>query len=121
MSRGITHIIRRAQPGSTSAVKAHIKRAEQISDELALRWGAQHRHPHHWKLKHIRWYLQVGCSELSAATQYDHWRTVRVVLAAIGRWPTWEPRLRGPWCHRTGRPGDGAGGRPVKLAHRSSS
>lgn len=119
MRASIEQILRRAQPGSSTAVKSHIARARQISAAIETRWGTGHAHPHHWRLKHVRWYLQEECRDLAAATRYDHWRTLRALLAALGRWQAWAPRLKGPWCYRTGRPGSGPGGRPAKLAHRN--
>ena len=121
MKASISQILRRAQPGTYAAVKGHNTRATRIWAAIGARWGACHAHPYHWRLKHVRWYLQEECRDLAAATRYDHWRTVRVLLSAIGRWADWEPRLRGPWCHRTGQPGKGAGGRPPKLAYRAQS
>lgn len=118
MKASISQILRRAQPGSSTAVKGHIARATQISAAIGARWGAGHAHPYHWRLKHVRWYLQEECRDLATATRYDHWRTLRVVLSALGRWPDWEPRLRGPWCYRTGKPGNGPGGRPARLPFR---
>lgn len=118
MKASISQILRRAQPGASTAVKGHIARAAQISAAISARWGPGHGHPYHWRLKHVRWYLQEECRDLAAATRYDHWRTARVVLSALGRWPDWGPRLKGPWCYRTGRPGSGLGGRPAKLALR---
>lgn len=121
MKANIEQVLRRAQPGTPSAVKGHIARARQISAAIGSQWGAGNAHPYRWRLKHVRWYLQEGCRDLSPATQYDHWRTVRVVVAALGKWRDWEPRLRGPWCHRTGKPGDGPGGRPPKMAYRAKA
>lgn len=114
----IHQILRRAQPGSSGAVRDHIRRGERIAAAIAERWGADH--PHHWRLKHVRWYLECSSHQLSPATRYDHWRTVRALLAALGRLPDWEPRLRGPWRRRDGvsRP-RGRGGRPAKLANRA--
>ena len=121
MKASISQILRRAQPGSADAVKGHIARAMQISTAIGVRWGAGRAHPYHWRIKHVRWYLQEECRELAAATRYDHWRTLRVVLSAIGKWSDWRPRLKGPWCYRTGKPGTGPGGRPAKLPYRARS
>lgn len=118
MRASLEQILRRAQPGASSAVKGHIARARQISAAIGARWGAGHAHPYHWRLKHVRWYLESTCRDLAPATRYDHWRTVRAVLSARGKWSDWAPRLKGPWCYRTGTPGKGPGGRPAKLAFR---
>ena len=116
----IRALIERAQPGTIhAAVRAHIQRGERIHQLIAERWGPQH--PRNWKMKHVRWYLQTETAHLAPSTRHDHWRTIRILLAAVGRWPVWEPQLRGPWCYRTGQPGTGGpGGRPLKLPHRRS-
>lgn len=118
MRASIDQILRRSQPGTSGAVKGHISRARQISEAIGARWGAAHAHPYHWRLKHVRWYLEAECRGLAPATRHDHWRTIRAVLSVLGKWPGWRPRLKGPWCHRTGRAGNGPGGRPAKLALR---
>jgi hypothetical protein len=110
-------MLRRSLPGSGRAVRDHIRRGDQIVQVIEARWGVDH--PHQWKMKHVRWYLDVGTAELATSTRYDHWRTVRALLASMGRLRDWEPRLRGPWCHRSGQAGRGAGGRPPKLPHRA--
>ena len=114
----IHQILRRAQPGSSRAVHYHIRRGERIAAAIAERWRRDH--PHQWRLKHVRWYLEYHSRHLTPATRYDHWRTMRVLLAAMGRLPHWEPRLRGPWCRKDGmtQPKSRVG-RPPKLANRA--
>lgn len=114
----IHQILRRAQPGSSGAVHDHIRRSKRIAAAIEGRWGVDH--PHQWRLKHVRWYLERSCRHLTPATRYDHWRTIRVLLAAMGRLPNWEPRLRGPWCSKDGisHPRSRRG-RPPKLANRA--
>lgn len=107
-------MLRRALPGSSRAVRNHIRRGEQIAAAIAERWRVDH--PHRWKMKHVQWYLNAATADLSAATRYDHWRTIRALLSVMGRLEDWEPRLRGPWCYKTGSQGSGRGGRPPKLA-----
>jgi hypothetical protein len=111
----LDELLERAQPGSRRAVQVHIRRGRAIAACIEQRWGAIG--PRQWRLKHVRWYLEVAAADLSAPTQYDHWRTVRVIIAAIGRLTDWAPRLHGSWQHRTGKPGQGSGGRPPKLVH----
>ena len=119
VSISILKILIRAQPGERKVIEVHARRAEQVARAIGQRWGSGFAHPYHWRLKHVRWYLQIECQSLAPATRHDHWRTIRVVLAAIGRLPDWEPRLRGPWCYKSGQRGTGIGGRPAKLAHRA--
>lgn len=68
-------------------------------------------------MKHVRWYLQVATADLSPATRYDHWRSIRALLAAMRKLHDWEPRLQGPWFYKTGQKGPGGAGRPPKLPH----
>jgi hypothetical protein len=79
--------------------------------------------PEQWQAKHVRWCLARGLIDRSDATRYDYWRSARVICAALGRWPAWEPHLRGPWTHPSGaggaEPDASLGGRPPKLAHRA--
>jgi hypothetical protein len=109
-------LLRRAQPGKHSGVLAHIKRGQRIARRIEDRWGI--REPYQWQAKHLQWFLKVETAELSPATRYDYWRTACVLTAALGRWPFWEPHLRGPWTRPTPPgPNPGApGGRPRKLA-----
>lgn len=109
-------LLRRAQPGKTGGVLAHIRRGRRIATLIETRWGV--REPYQWRAKHLQWVLKAGVAHLSSASRYDYWRTCRVIAAALGHWPDWEPHLRGCWT-RPGTPGlnPGApGGRPVKIA-----
>lgn len=106
-------MLRRALPGSSRAVRDHIRRGEQIAAAIEARWGVDH--PHRWQMKHVRWYLDAGTVNLSAATRYDHWRTIRALIAVMGRLDDWGPRLRGPWFYKSGQKGRGVAGRPPKL------
>lgn len=109
-------LLRRAQPGKSSGVQSHIRRGRRIATLIENRWGI--REPYQWKAKHLQWLLKAGVAELSPASQYDYYRTACVLAAALGRWPDWEPHLRGPWM-RPKAPGPnpgGPGGRPRKLA-----
>jgi hypothetical protein len=115
-------LLRRAQPGSRRSVQQHIRRAQRLHDLIAARFGI--REPYQYHAKHLRYALEQGTAGLAASPRYDYWRTARVIAAAIGRWPDWEPHLRGPWTapradrrheDRAGAAGS-AGGRPPKLA-----
>lgn len=101
-------LLERALPGAKSSIAGHIERGERIARAIQDRFGI--RDPHQWRAKHLRWALERWTSELSKSSRYDYWRTVRALASALGRWPDWEPHLRGPW-QRQGR-----GGRPAKLA-----
>lgn len=109
-------LLRRAQPGKTGGVKAHIKRGQRIATKIEEHWGISE--PYQFKAKHLQWFLKVVTAELSPASRYDYWRTAGVLAAALGCWPDWEPHLRGSWTRPTPLgPNPGApGGRPRKLA-----
>jgi hypothetical protein len=115
-------LLRRAQPGSHRSVQQHIRRAQRLHDWITERFGV--REPYQYRAKHLRYALEHGTAGLAASTRYDYWRTARVLAAAIGKWPDWEPHLRGPWTAphlAVARPSlNGActaGGRPPKLPH----
>lgn len=101
----------KAQPGARSSVRKHMARGRVIAEKIAERFP-ECQHPRQWRAKHLRWYLEAACARLSSATRYDHWRTVRVLAAALGRFRDWEPWLQGPWVR------GGVGGRAPKLARR---
>ena len=109
-------LLKHAQPGKNSGVKAHIKRGQRIANRIEERWGISE--PYQFKVKHLQWFLKTDTANLSPASRYDYWRTARVIAAAIGRWDSWEPHLRGPWTRpKPPGPKPGApGGRPKKLA-----
>jgi len=115
----IRRILDRAQPGARSSVREHIKRGERIQALIAERWGIEN--PRQWKAKHLRWALEVGLADHSARTRYHYWRTARALAAAMGRWPAWEPYLRGPWVRPSGEIGPLETGRPPRLAQRGRS
>ncbi|GHB15762.1 hypothetical protein [Modicisalibacter luteus] len=108
-------LLKRAQPGKNSGVRTHIRRGERVAVLVEKRFGI--REPYQWRAKHLQWVLKAGVAHLSAASRYDYWRTCRVLAAALGHWPDWEPHLRGSWT-RPGPPGPNPGapgGRPVKI------
>jgi len=112
----IEMLLKRAQPGKNSGVKAHIKRGQRIASRIEERWRISE--PYQWKVKHLQWFLKADTAALSPASRYDYWRTARVIAAALGHWHDWEPHLRGPWTRpKPPGPQPGApGGRPHKIA-----
>lgn len=113
----IRTLLERAQPGTRGGVEDHIRRGEALAEAIQGRWGV--RNAHQWRAKHLRWALEVWAAEMAPATRYHYWRTARSIAAALGRWPEWEPHLRGPWTSPTSSKGCGAGGRPAKMATRA--
>ncbi len=115
MSGAIRRILDRAQPGSRGGVRQHVRRGERLRGLIEARWGIQR--PEQWRAKHLRWALEHGLSDVSPATRYHYYRTARAIAAALGRWPQWEPHLRGPWTSPQGRQAQrGQGGRPARIA-----
>ena len=108
-------LLRRSMPGASRTVQRHTRRADQIGAVIWRRW---HVIPAQWQVKHLRWYLTHETRELAASSRYDHWRTVRALVAALDRLEDWQPHFRGPWIRPTGdaTPLDRRqGGRPARL------
>lgn len=108
-------LLRRAMPGATHTVRRHTRRAETIGAVIWRRW---HITPMHWQVKHLRWYLAHHTGDLAASSRYDHWRTVRALVAAREKLDDWLPHLRGPWLRPTGdatQRNPRQGGRPARL------
>ena len=108
-------LLRRSQPGARRSVQRHVRRAEHVGAVIWRRW---HLVPAQWQVKHLRWYLSAETRDLAPGTRYDHWRTVRALVAALGRGDDWLPHLRGPWLRPCGDAAPmerGRGGRPPRL------
>lgn len=111
----VRRLLERSQPGSHRAVSAHIRRGEQMAKLIAERFDLA-ADPKMWKAKHVRWVLECDLTHLSPARQYDYYRTVRAMAAALGKWSDWSAWLNGPWQYPTGeRRQRGIGGRPPRL------
>ena len=104
----IAMLLKRALPGAKASINGHIDRGERIA--VAIQERFQISEPHQWQVRHLRWVLERWAAPLSASTRYDYWRTARALASVLGRWPDWDPHLRGSWCRR------GVGGRPAKIA-----
>ena len=118
MKSQIRILIERAQPGSSGVIRTHVARGECMRDLIEEQFHVSH--PKQWQAKHARWVLERGLSNISPATKYHYYRTMRVIVAALGKWPDWEPHLRGSWQTPTGAAlQKDIGGRPPRLAHRA--
>lgn len=116
----VRRLLERAQPGSRGGVAQHIRRGERLAAMIADHWRIER--PEQWRAKHARWVIEHGLTDVSPATRYHYYRTLRVIAASMGHWPSWEPHLRGPWMTPTGsgtRRAPEHGGRPPKLAERA--
>lgn len=107
----IALLISNANPGSPSSIKGHIQRSERIISAVFDRFNV--KNPYKLQAKHLKWFLSIHTKDMKESTQYDYYRTCRVIAAAIGKWPAWEPCLTGPWKKT------GTGGRKAKLAHKA--
>ncbi len=113
-------LLRRGLPGKRSAVAVHIRRAEGIAAAIFERFAVI---PAQWQAKNLRWYLAEFCSDLTPATRYDHWRTVRNLAIILQKFSDWETHISGSWCRPDGvwerGSSSGAtphrGGRPRKI------
>jgi hypothetical protein len=105
--------LQRSIPGSKTTINAHIKRADNIAIALNERFKLA-PNPYQWQAKHLKWFLKEQTAALAPSTRYNYWLTCRELAALLGRWPDWEPYLKGEW---NPHPTKGAGGRPSKLAH----
>jgi hypothetical protein len=106
-------LLARALPGSRrGTVRGHLQRAERIGEVIWRRFQVS---PRQWQVKHVRWYLEQALRDRAPTTRYDHWRTVRTLIHALGKAEAWTAHLRGPWLRPRGEPGPLGIGRPAKL------
>ena len=111
----IAYALSGSQPGANRSVARHIRRAGELAALIEQQFGVL---PPRWKPKHARWVISVGLADLSPATHYDYWRSLRAYLVATER-SNWLPLLRGRWQTPTGELLRGSdAGRPPKLAGR---
>jgi len=90
----------------------HLERADRLGQTIWRHWQVG---PHQWQVKHLRWYLTRKMNDLTPATQYRYWLTVRAAVFALGKETDWLPHLQGPWLRPTGEKGGLKAGRPPKL------
>lgn len=107
----IAKLLERSAPGSSQAVRGHIRRCEALYSWIRERYR-EVGSPWQIQAKHLRAALEAHSVGVADRTAYDYWRSARTWAGALGRWPDWEPRLRGPWSP------DGEGGRPPNLPER---
>lgn len=107
---------RRGKKGQRLPITAHIRRGEELVTLIAARWEVEE--PAQWRLKHVQWVLKHGLADRAPATRYCYWCTARLIMATLGRFEDWKPRLGGPWQTPKGQvpdPGRHPGGRPPNL------
>lgn len=92
--------LKKCQVGSKRQQTIHIKRAKRIMTVIFKRFGVSLGR---LQVKHLRWYLEHGTKNFSASTRYDHYRTIRRLVKALGKLEHWDPHLKGPWVSPKGR------------------
>ena len=105
-------LVRRLPGSRRGSVRAHLQRAERITDKIWRRWQVG---PHQWQVKHLRWYLTTQTNSFTPGTRYRYWLTIRALIYALGREEHWLVQLQGPWLRPTGQAGNLKLGRPAKL------
>jgi hypothetical protein len=108
----IKNLLQHSTPGAKSVIDRHIQRGTIIADSIARHFGEGMENPRRWQAKHLQWFLKVHTPPMKRDTSYDYWRSCRTLASALGKWPDWEPHLRGNW---NPHPHKGQGGRPAKL------
>ncbi len=113
-------LLEKSLPGKKASVKKHMERAQRITEVI---WQYWEKAPYQWQVKHLRWYLD-STEGMAPSTRYDHWRTIKALIASLGKYEDWLPLLRGPWVRqdgqgsavsKTGRPPKLPGGRKKKA------
>lgn len=97
---------------SGKSKKEHSARIREIAKLIEERWGV--RNPFHWKVKHLRWVLEVKVKDYASTTRRDYYYSVLKIAEIRGRSDEWAPHLRGPWAPSR----KGPGGRPRIQAQR---
>ncbi len=91
----MTHLLGRKLTGNRKTrVREHTRRGQQISDAI---WRRFQVGPYQYRLKHLRWYLDIQTKELKPATRYRHWLTVQNIVQTLNKDADWFNSLKGPW------------------------
>lgn len=81
--------------GNRQVVNKKTRHIVNFAEAVRLRWNVN---PNNWKVKHLRWFLEVRISDRAPGTKYRYFRYLREVLIFQNRWDDWSGYLRGPWC-----------------------
>lgn len=93
--RHMEHLLNRKLEGNRGTrVKEHTQRAKKIAASI---WKRFQVGPYQYRLKHLRWYLQVQTRHLKPSTRYRYWLTIKNILRALNKEAAWIHRLHGPW------------------------
>ena len=88
--------------GRSPRTKKEILRTyENIAEQIWRRWQVG---PYRWKLKNLRWYLEVKTKNFAPGTRYRHWLRIAEVILVLNKYEQWEKRLCGPWRNPKGLP-----------------
>jgi hypothetical protein len=105
-------VIGKRLSGSKAFVAAHRARAGVIAATI---WKRFHVGPRQMRLKHLRWYLEIGARNLSPTHRYRLWTTVRVLVISLGHGDDWLGRVQGPWIRPNGNAAPLRVGRPTNM------
>lgn len=81
--RHMEYLLKRRIKGSRkTCVKERIDRAKRIA--IAI-WGRFQVGPYQYKLKHLRWYMDVCIIDLAPSTRYRHWLAIKDIVYALDK------------------------------------
>lgn len=110
----VRDLLERSIHGSKISRKREVDRGFRIGVEI---WKTHQVSVRSWQVKHLHSFLRkLADKGVSPPVQYQHWLTVKRILAALDKLDAWGSLLRGPWETPTGGRLTGAPqGRPVML------
>ena len=74
--------------GSQATRLRHIKQAKMIQIAILQRW--QRSNPWTWRLKHIRWLLDIHLKKYSHSTRYYYYLTAQLIIKRLGKDKSWQ-------------------------------
>lgn len=80
--------------GKKSNIKKHIQRGERIENIIYAKYKIKATK---WRVKHLKWFLMSQTNQLSSATRYDYFLTIKLLAHRLHKWQDWQKHLKGPW------------------------
>ena len=85
--RHMEHLLNRKIKGNRQTrVKEHLNRARCIATAI---WARFQVGPYQYKLKHLRWYMEVCTRNLAPNTCYRYWLTIKKIVHALDKNAGW--------------------------------
>lgn len=78
--------------GSQSTQERHVNQAKIIQSAIQRRW--QHSNPWRWKLKHIRWFLEIHLREHANSSKYYYYLSMQLIAKRLGKEALWRLRIK---------------------------